>query len=212
MTNETHPDVTDNTGFMLFFGWYAVLGCAIFAISIAIADFVVPHHDWIADTISDLGAGKYEYIVDIGIYAFSGSLFAVALLAAHVHMGRWDWTLGIIGLAIMALVVFLIGARNEYGDQDQDGTVIHIYLVYALGALMTLVPFSMVRGARRAGSGYGTALVIIGLVWMCAAPVFFFLPDAVDGVYERGLGLVSFALVATLSRLYIRRARQLRPT
>ena len=195
---------------MLVLGWYAIAGCAIFALSILIADFVVPDHDWIADTISDLGAGEYEYIVDIGIYAFSASLLAIALLAAHVHMGGWGWSLGLVGVAILALVVFLIGARNEYGDQDQDGTVIHIYLVYAVGIVMLLVPLLMRPGAQRAGDFYGYALVAIAVAWAIAAPIFFFLPDSIDGIYERGLGLIAFALVIVLARLFILRGRALR--
>jgi len=86
---------------MIALGWYAVAGCIIFAVSILITDFVVPDHDWTADTISDLGAGRYEFIVDIGIYAFSTSLICIALLAAHVHMGGWGWSLGIIGIALL---------------------------------------------------------------------------------------------------------------
>jgi hypothetical membrane protein len=210
MTQETTPNVTNDTSFMLFFGWYALFGCLVFTVAILIADFVVPNHDWIADTISDLGAGKYEFIVDIGIYAFSGSLIAVALLASHVHMGGWRWTAGIIGLAVMALVVFLIGARNEYGDQDDDGTVIHYYLVYALGFLMAAVPLVMASGAGRAGKGYAKTLVAISVIWTLSAPIFFMLPNDIDGIYERYLGMISFAMVATFARLYIRRSHRLR--
>lgn len=203
------PEVEEGPQFMLWLGIYALLGCGIFAISILIADVVVPNHDWIADTISDLGAGRYEYIVDIGIYAFSLSLMAIALLCAHVHLGGWPWSLGIVALVILALVVFLIGARNEYGDRDQDGAVIHIYLVYAVGALVALVPFLMAPGASRVSHGYKHALRVIGAVWILAAPVFFFLPDDVDGLYERMLGLITFALVATFAHLFIKRARAL---
>ncbi|WP_299673323.1 DUF998 domain-containing protein [uncultured Roseobacter sp.] len=194
---------------MIALGWAAILGCAVFSISILIADFVVPDHDWIADTISDLGAGRYEFIVDIGIYAFSGSLICTALLSAHVHMGGWKWSVGIVGLALLGLLVFLIGARNEYGDRDSDGVVIHIYLVYGLGAIMAAVPWLMSQGARRAGGRYGAILVAISLIWVVSAPVFFLLPDSVDGLYERYLGVIAFALVITLARLFIKRGQML---
>lgn len=194
---------------MLALGCSAIAGCIIFALAILVADFVVPDHDWIADTISDLGAGRYEFIVDIGIYAFSGALISIALLSAHVHMGGWGWSLGIVGLALMGLIVFLIGARNEYGDNDSEGVVIHIYLVYGLGLIMALIPWFMSDGARRAGKHYGTILICISVVWTVSAPVFFFLPDTIDGIYERYLGLIAFALVFTLSRLFIKRGRHL---
>jgi len=204
------PKVEDEPKLMIALGWYAIIGCAIFSIAILIADFVVPNHDWIADTISDLGAGRFEFIVDIGIYALSATFIVLAILAAHVHMGGWGWSVAIIGLAIIGLLIFLIGARNEYGDNDSEGVVIHIYLVYALGILMTAVPLLMAKGAARAGKNYGRLLVAVAIVWVVSAPIFFFLPDTIDGIYERYLGLIAFALVFTLARLFIERGRKLR--
>ncbi len=186
----------------------AALGCLVLATSILIADFVVPNHDWIADTISDLGAGRYEFIVDIGLYSFSAALIGLAVLAAHVHLGAWDWSVGIIALIVFGLLVFLIGARNEYGDNDNEGWVIHIYLVYALGVTMTVACFALARGAARASPRYRTILIATGIVWVASAPVFFFLPTDVDGIYERYLGAVSFVFVLTLAHLFHQRARQ----
>nr|WP_093740326.1 DUF998 domain-containing protein [Sulfitobacter delicatus] len=195
---------------MTCLGWVAVLGCVVFAVSILIADFVVPDHDWIADTISDLGAGRYESIVDIGIYAFSAALVACALLCAHVHLGGARWSAGTIGLAALALIVFLVGARNEYGDNDSDGVVIHIYLVYALGLLMLLIPWLLSHGLEETAPGQGKALRVISLLWLISAPPFFFLPTGIDGLYERYLGLIAMAMVVLLGRLFIRRGRALR--
>jgi len=186
----------------------AVFGCTALAASILIADFVVPNHDWIADTISDLGAGRYEFIVDIGLYAFSAALIGLAVLAAHVHLGAWDWSVGIIALIIFGLLVFLIGARNEYGDNDSDGWVIHIYLVYALGVTMTVACFALARGAARASPRYRTILIATGIIWVVSAPVFFFLTTDIDGIYERYLGAVSFVLVLALAHLFYQRAKQ----
>ena len=193
---------------MIGLGSYAVLGCIIFAVAILIADFVVPDHDWIADTISDLGAGRYEFIVDIGIYAFSASVISIALLAAHDHLGGWRWSIGAIGFAVLGLIVFLVGSRNEYGDDDSDGWVIHVYLVYALGLLMALLPWAMSQGARRISSNVSRILVAISILWTLSAPVFFFLPNNIDGLYERYLGLISFFTVSTMAWLFISHARR----
>ncbi|MEX3014548.1 DUF998 domain-containing protein [Gymnodinialimonas hymeniacidonis] len=181
---------------------FAVAGCVILSLSILVADFVVPDHDWIADTISDLGAGDYEFIVDIGLYTFSAALIALAVLAAHVHLGDWDWSAGILGLIAMALLVFLIGARNEYGDADQDGVVIHVYLVYGLGAVMAATPLLLAQGAARVSRIYPWLLRATAVVWILAAPLFFFLPTAIDGVYERLLGLISFVMVCLMAHLF----------
>lgn len=190
-------------------GWYAILGCAIFAISILIADFVVPDHDWISDTISDLGAGRFEFIVDIGIYAFSASLISIALLAAHIHLGRWPWSVGVVGFATLGLIVFLVGARNEYGDSDSDGVVIHIYLVYALGLLFAALPLAMAHDKNRIGRVHARLLTGLSALWTLSAPIFFFLPDSIDGIYERYLGLVAFAITITMASIFIWRAHAL---
>lgn len=210
MNDKTAPQKVENQpGLMLALGWSAIVGCVIFGASIHIATLVVPDYNWIADTISDLGAGKYEYIADIGIYAFSASIISIALLAAHAHMGGWRWSVGIIGLAVLGLIVFLVGARNEYGDQDNEGMVIHIYLIYALGVLMAVIPWAMSSGASKAGRSYGRILIAISVSWIISAPIFFLLPTSVDGIYERYLGLIAGALVVTLAWLFIERGRKL---
>lgn len=195
---------------ILALGSCAVLCCLLFIVSIVVADFVVPGHDWMADTISDLGAGRYEFIVDIGIYAFSAALIAIALLGAHVHLGARSWSLGIVCFALLGLIVFLVGARNEYGDRDTDGTVIHIYLVYAVGLLFAMTPLLMAPGAARAGKVYTRLLIGLGILWIVSAPIFFMLPDTIDGLYERYLGLIAMAIVVTLAHLFITRARMRR--
>ena len=208
MTTETVPPYRglERPALMRVLGWYAILGCIIFAVSILIADRVVPDHDWVADTISDLGAGRYEFIVDIGLYAFSASLVSIALLAAHVHLGDWRWSVGVVGFAVLGLIVFLVGARNEYGDNDSEGVVIHSYLVYALGFLMATLPWAMSSGAGREGETYRRVLIGVSIIWTLSAPVFFFLPDGIDGLYERYLGLIAVGTVITLASLFIRRA------
>lgn len=209
MRDETAlPRIDEKPELMLALGWYAIIGCILFGVTIIIADFMVPDHDWVADTISDLGAGRYEYIVDIGLYAFSASLIAIALLATHVHLGGWRWSLGAVGFACLGLVVFLVGARNEYGDGDSEGVVIHIYLVYAIGVLMAFIPWFMSHGAARAGRGYRHALIAIAVIWAISAPVFFVLPTGIDGLYERYLGILAVAAVVTMARLFIRRGQK----
>ncbi len=203
------PTCRESPALTKLLGWYAILGCAIFAISILIADFVVPDPDWIADTISDLGAGRFEFIVDIGIYAFAASLISIALLAAHIHLGRWPWSVGVVGFAALGLIVFLVGARNEYGDNDTDGVVIHIYLVYALGFLFAALPLAMAHDRDRIGCGNANLLISLSALWTLSAPTFFFLPDSIDGLYERYLGLVAFAITITMASIFIRRAHAL---
>lgn len=208
MSKTTPPgDPHQDAGLIAVLAWYAIVGCALFALAVLIADFVVPGHDAVADTISDLGAGRYEFIVDIGLYAFSAALIAIALLAAHVHMDGWRWSAGVVGFALFGLIVFLVGARNEYGDSDNEGFVIHIYLVYAIGALMAGLPWAMAEGAGRIAPTYRRILIALSLIWALSAPFFFFMPDGYDGLYERYLGLIAMAAVVTLAWMFLQQRR-----
>lgn len=177
----------------------AIAGPVLFSLAILIADFVVPNHDWIADTISDLGAGRYEFIVDVGIYAYAAALIACAVGAAHAHLGGRGWTTGIYGLIGTGLIVFLVGARNEYGDSDSDGVVIHVYLVYALGVLFAVMPWAMSAGASKISRGLGLTCKAMTILWVPMAPLFFFMPDAIDGLYERVLGGITFVFVIAIA-------------
>lgn len=186
--------------------WIAIAGCVVFAISILIADQVVPEHDWMADTISDLGAGRYEFIVDMGIYAYAGSLFACAVGAAHAHLGGRGWTLSIYGLILTGLLVFLIGARNEYGDGDDEGWVIHSYLVYAIGLTYAVMPWAMSEGMGRISKRLKWIARGVTVAWVPLAPIFFFFPNGYDGAYERFLGAVTFVFVIALAATFFGRA------
>lgn len=209
MTRQYRPsDAALQPTFLIVLGWIGVFGCLIFAGAVVTADLIVPGEGWMADTISDLGAGELEYIVDIGLYAFSAGLIACALGTAHIHLDGAPWSWATTGLAALGLIVFLVGARNEYGDGDAEGVVIHIYLVYALGALFFAVPMAMSWGAGHVGRGYLRAFRFLSVAWLLAAPLFFFVPTAIDGAYERGLMLIAIAFVISLSALLISEGRR----
>ena len=63
-----------------------------------------------ADTISDMAAGKYDLLVDLGLYAF-----VLGVLAATAGLLRWridrkDWKIGAALLVVYAAAVTLIAA------------------------------------------------------------------------------------------------------
>jgi len=200
--NSTDPQPhVEQSCLLMLLGSLGLLGCASLVAGTVVAPFFVPGHDWVSDTISDLAAGNSQFIMDFALYGFSGGILAVALAASHAHQGGALWSSGVVALAILAVLVAIIGARDEYGDQDTGGIVIHIYLVYLLGALFLAVPFLMYR----IGSSHPRArriLTGLGLAWGLAAPVFFVLPTWVDGLYERVLGVIACAIVAVLATVF----------
>lgn len=208
MPHHQHPAFCPvDRGFLLGMAIVGWLGCFTVIVGLIVAQMMVPDHDWIADTISDLAAGENEIIMDIALYSFAASFFAVALGLSHIRGDGWPLTMAALSMAGIAALIVVIGARNEYGDNDSDGVVIHVYLVYVLGALMAVVPFLVASGTQVVRRSFRVALRLLGALWIIAAPVFFFLPTGVDGLYERALGGLACAVVVVLSAMLWRVAQ-----
>ena len=106
-------------------------------------------------------------------------------------------------------MVFLVGARNEYGDSDKDGAVIHVYLVYALGLAFAVIPWAMSAGAGAIRPVLRRVCRAVTVLWVPLAPIFFVMPDGYDGIYERVLGLITFAFVIAIALTLLGRAKAL---
>ena len=186
-------------GFIGCLVWITILGAASLLLGNVIGSIVVPGHDFVADTVSDLAAGKYEIIQDVALYGFAAALMALALGAATLHSGETRWSLLIGALALLAACVVIIGARNEYGDNDNDGVVIHIYVVYGIGALFAgCFLIGGLAGGRIAGFLPAVSWGCL-VLWAVGAPVFFFLPTEWDGLWERGLGVICVVWVVSFA-------------
>lgn len=206
----TADSIEDHSPLLLIVcGLLGFFGAASLIVTNAIGSMVVPDHDWMADTVSDLAAGEYEWIQDFGLHAYAAGLLACAIASAHYHLGTGKWSLGILCLAVLALCVEIIGARNEYGDGDDEGIVIHIYLVYGLGVFFTAAPLLMASGLGRIRPIYKWISIGCGLLWAGAAPVFFLLPTGIDGAWERGLGIITIVWVCILSWIFLSVGRRM---
>lgn len=186
-------------------GWAGIGGALAAVLSNIIGSALVPGHDWVANTISDLAAGRYEIIQDLGLYAFAGSLLACGLGTAHIHPGTNRWTGGVLALAIMAALVTVIGARNEYGDDDAVATWgVHLGMVYALMLLFVATALVMAPGLSRLSPGHRTGSLICAGLFVAGALAYFLSPTGYDGLVERMLVLVAVAWVVLISRLLLR--------
>ncbi|MFQ1701430.1 hypothetical protein ACJ5NV_12645 [Loktanella agnita] len=67
----------------------------------------------------------------------------------------------------------------------------------------------MAKGASQAGQMYARALIGTSVAWTLSAPVFFFLPTGIDGIYERYLGLIAITAVFVLARFFIKHGQTL---
>lgn len=204
---DLNPAHRKRPALLIFLGVLGIAGCISLIAGTIIAPYYVPDHDWWSDTISDLAAGDSEIIMDVALYGFAIGIMAAALAASHDHLGESGWSVGVLALAAISGIVVIVGARNEYGDGDNEGVVIHIYLVYALGALFALVPATMTSGLRRVAPVAARAMIVFGVLWVVLVPVFLSMGTEWDGLVERIMGLAAAGLIVILSLVAIRSGR-----
>lgn len=202
--SSAHSDVHGlDPHLLIASGVVAGIGAIMMVLGNVIGSLVVPNHNWIADTVSDLAAGKYEIIQDVSLYAYAAGIMASAIGAAHIHQDGTRWNLGIGCLSLLVMCVIIIGARNEYGDNDNEGIVIHVYVVYFIGFLFSALFLLMGRGMGRVARRYGVISYTCAALWTFGAPIFFFMPTGYDGAYERGLGLITIVWFIAFSWMLI---------
>ncbi|MBM2577306.1 DUF998 domain-containing protein [Jannaschia sp. Os4] len=206
--NDGRAWTDERDGMTRWLAYAGIAGMVALSVTMLIADVVVPNHDWMSDTISDLAAGRHELLLDTGMYLLAFGTVALAVAAGHVHLGGKGWSMGVWLLMALALLIFWIGARDEYGDGDSEGVTFHLWLVGGLYAAMAVAPWAMSAGAGRVEPWLRTALRATTVAWVPLAPLFFVVPDAWDGAYERFLGLILFAFLGLLATAFLIRVRR----
>lgn len=193
------------------FGWsvyrilaaIGVLGC----VAVAGADLamwtLLDGYDPIGDTISDAAAGPHSWVMDAGLLAFA--LGIMALTAGLVLRGRGDarsWLLR-AALVLLCIDLGLLALRNEYGDGDPGGLVLHDGFVVLWGVLVTLILWFLPVIPPVKGDRFSKVARPLAIVWAAGAAFMELAPEAILGAYERGLGLILIAaVVGAAVRLY----------
>lgn len=144
-------------------------------------------HDFLSDTISDLARGPHKWIMDTGFYMNAAGLLALAIGAAHVHLGRAAWSLGLFCLSFLALVIVMLGLWDAFhtGPAAPDTLSVHTRLSYFLGPLYLAGPLLMARGARRVARIYAWLFVVSAALWAAFAVPYKLAPTSYDGVLEK---------------------------
>ncbi|WP_191090228.1 DUF998 domain-containing protein [Histidinibacterium aquaticum] len=180
MVTEERPEL------LLFCGLCGLLGNIAPLVLMAFATEVA-QHDFVSDTVSDLARGPHKWIMDLGFYLNAGGLLALAIAAAHIHLGRMAWSLGIICLSLLALVVVLLGLWDEFHNSavgPADWTI-HTRLTLLLGPLYLAGPLLMAGGIEGVRRSYAVLFVASAVLWIVLATVFKLSPTAYDGIIEK---------------------------
>jgi len=186
-----------------------LIACFVFVAGDIVGGIVVNDYDPIAETISDLAAGQRSWILDTAI-----SIFASSLLLSAVMLYRWQldenelrWNIGCVVFLLLGLDILLIANHDAYGDAVPTGVEIHIYLVYFLGFAFALVAWLFANGFGKISKFWSRLSKGIGLVWLILAPIFFVVPTAWNGAYERFLGIIFLTWVASIYVFVLRHLR-----
>ncbi|RJY08261.1 DUF998 domain-containing protein [Aurantiacibacter aquimixticola] len=182
-------------------GGIGLAGCLLVIVADLVGTLASDHVGIIRDTISDAAAGgRFDWLVDLGLYAF-----ALAALAAAAGLWRWkadgwDWKLGQFTLLGLSIAVALVAGYEAY-NRPEGLPDIHRYLVYALGALFPATVWLTSDGLADRRDWLKPTLRVLAVVWLIAGPFLYAIPTAWDGAYERVLATAMvawFALVAWL--------------
>ena len=202
-TASERPELLVVCGLAGAFGGIALVALAFHA------GAVVPAHDPVAETLSDLGDGPSAIWMDLGFYLQAAGLVGLATGAAHAHLGRWGWSLGVLSLTGIALVVTLLGVFDDFHTRPVpvERLSVHTRLTYLLVPLYAVGPVAMAAGAARAWRPLGPLFLGAGAAMLALGPVFYLVPTSVDGLVERLLVLPGLVWTLALSALLLMRAQ-----
>lgn len=165
----------------------------------------IAEHDFVADTISDLGRGPHKWIMDLGFYLNAAGLIALALAAAHLHLGGWGWSVGILCLTLLALMTTLVGVWDDFGGRDLS---VHTALTYFLFPLYLIGPLAMRSSIAKISPRPATLFVIAAGAWTVLSIGFKLAPNSYDGIVEKIAVLATLFWIVPLSLVFLREGRQ----
>lgn len=174
--------MTTNTTYKIT-GSLGIFGCLAVILTDIIGILVHEAHDPISDTISMLAIGKYGWIQDLGI-----DLFALSFLALAIGLYSWKkkgtkWIISLIILVLLSAVFVLIAEHNQYAGGKEH--TLHRKLVYIMAGLFLLLNLLIRKDLGQLKSYLNRLSLWIAGLWAVLAAAFPFIPDGIDGAYER---------------------------
>ena len=193
------------TSFDRFVSVAAILAAVAVIVANLVGVGLHPTTGLFADTISNLAAGRYHWILDAALVMFGIALVFIATALWAFDLDGWRWRSGVACIGLTGIAILVIALYNEYGDGDTGGITIHLEVVVAMGLLFTLGTILLSFGLVRMGTFWSGLNVLTGVLWLVIGLAFFFLtPDAWDGLVERiaaGMLIVwTFAMARLIGR------------
>ena len=186
--------------------WIALVGIATVIVTHFIGSLVVDEHDFVADTISELGIKEKAWIQDLGLDALA---LSYACIGIYFFRNKALWfansllTPLLVTSAFIAggVLLYFIAEHNQYANRPGRGESIHVYLVtgfYLTSSIAMLLLGYFTRATSTLRRSLPRAFC---WVFILMAPPFFFMPDHIDGLYEK---VVAIFLLAYLIYLLLK--------
>ena len=181
---------------------FAILGALAVIVANLVGVWLHPTTGFFADTISNLAAGRYAWVLDTALVLFAIGLIFLALSLWDLKLEGWRWRGGVLCIALVGVGIIVIALYNEYGDGDAGGVTIHLEVVAAMGVLFTLGTVLLSFGLVRVGSYWSGLNILFGVLWLLLGLAFFFLtPDSWDGFVERIAAAMLVIWALSMARL-----------
>ncbi len=202
--------VTGGRVYQLLGGFAFVSAIAFIACDVILWG-LAPGYDPVSDTISRLAAGPFSWVMDGAMIIFA--LGVLALTIGFVFCDDDDaksWVMRAC-LVLLASTMLPLALLNNYSKHGYQGIVLHPYLVTLLGVLVAvLLWFAPTKAARRS---LPVDPRVMAALWVLTAPLLDFVPDDMEGAYERMLMWMLMAAVATAAfRLFQEKPSRIIPT
>ena len=211
VTPDRGPPTVGGTRFDRAAALVAIIGAVAVVVANLVAAWLHPETGLFADTISNLAAGRYHWVLDIALVLFGLGMIAVAFgMWTDALDDRWHWHLGTLLIGLAGLGVIVIALWNEYGDGEAGGVTIHLEVVIGLAVAFTLGSWLVAPGLSRVGTYWAALSVWLGIFWLVAGLAYFFLaPDSLDGLIERIAAVAMVVWLVSMAR-FIARVRPIR--
>lgn len=183
----------------------AMLSCAFVALADVVAwALLVGNYSPMRETISALAVGAGSWLLDLGLW-----VFAFGCLALGYGMFRWyfrdrAWRVAAVAVMLLCPVIGTIALFNEYAGQRNAGANVHLIAVFALGFLVAAAAFLTVPALKLFDTRLARRSLIFAFAWVILAPLFFVVPNAWNGGYERFLALMLLGWIVTTSSILVR--------
>lgn len=180
------------------------------AVAVLVANIVAarlhPETGFFADTISNLAAGRYAWVLDGALTLFALGMAAVGVAMWRYRLDGWPWRTGAVLTVLVAASIVVIAFYEEYGDGDAGGITIHLEIVVAMALAFAAATWLVAPGLTRVGGRWSAFSMLLGLGWLLLGLAFFFLaPDDWDGLVERGAAALMVVWALTMARFVARR-------